>query len=375
MGKEVDINGFWLIKGNPVTKEGVFPYLGSQIDFSGSLGLEPNKIYNVYRPASELEKPDTIESFNGDPFIDNHEMLGDGCTNYDDRPAGGSMFNVRKGDTPGMIVADFKIYSESLKENIESGKKELSLGYRCKYEPQRGVFEGKTYDFKQTCIAGNHIALVDKGRMGSDVRVYDSKATVFDSIEEINAIQKGEDTMTDKEKSAAKRKAIGEALDGVCSEEEIQAVQDMCDPEVEKTEDETEEKAEVETAEDAEKDEEAKTEDENEDDEAKTEDEEEEKPASAEDTFAAIAPIIAARDALVEQVTPFVGAFDSAVMTAKDVAVYACKKLELQCTEDEALPLLKGYLMNADSKPAQFALDSAVVPGKDTSLENYLEGK
>jgi hypothetical protein len=58
MSKIIDDNGFWLIENNPISKEGVFPYLGKTI----SPQLEPNKIYNVYRPFNEISKEDTLKS-------------------------------------------------------------------------------------------------------------------------------------------------------------------------------------------------------------------------------------------------------------------------------------------------------------------------
>lgn len=182
MVKEVDDNGFWRIKDNPLSKEGVFPYLGKQIDPS----LEPNKIYYVYRPISELSNPETVESFNAIPLIDEHEMIGDGFTRYDDRPAGGVIYNTKAKD--GKLLGDIRIYSEKLKNEIESGKKELSMGYSCKYEPSHGYFDGKEYDFIQTDLRGNHVALVNRGRMGSDVRVYDQKIT-FDTLEGIGKME------------------------------------------------------------------------------------------------------------------------------------------------------------------------------------------
>lgn len=175
MGKEVDTNGFWRIKDNPLSKEGVFPYLGKQIDAK----LEPNKIYWVYRPMSELSKPETVESFNAVPMIDEHEMIGEGWTPYDDRPAGGVIYNPQAKD--GKLYGDIRIFSEKLKEEIESGKKELSMGYECSYEPEHGIFEGKEYDFVQRNLRGNHVALVNRGRMGSDVRVYDHYT--FDTLD------------------------------------------------------------------------------------------------------------------------------------------------------------------------------------------------
>lgn len=182
MVKEVDTNGFWRIKDNPLSKEGVFPYLGKQIDKS----LEPDKIYWVYRPMSEIANPETVESFNAAPLIDEHEMLGEGWTKYDDRPAGGVVYNTHARD--GKLYGDIRIYSEKLKDEIESGKKELSMGYECNYEPAEGYFDGKKYDFIQKNLRGNHIALVNRGRMGSDVRVYDH--FTFDTLEGIGEFEK-----------------------------------------------------------------------------------------------------------------------------------------------------------------------------------------
>lgn len=174
--KEVDNNGFWRVRNNPLSKEGVFPYLGKQI--SGD--LEPNRIYKVYRPMSEISAPETIESFDGIPLIDEHEMIGEGWTDYDDRPAGGVVYHTYAKD--GKLFGDIRIFSEQLKDEIKNGKKELSMGYSCRYEPEQGVFDGEYYDFVQRDLRGNHVALVNRGRMGSDVRVYDQKIT-FDTLD------------------------------------------------------------------------------------------------------------------------------------------------------------------------------------------------
>lgn len=174
--KEVDNNGFWRVRDNPLSKEGVFPYLGKQI----SADLEPNKIYKVYRPMSEISAPETIESFDGIPLIDEHEMIGEGWTDYDNRPAGGVVYHTYARD--GKLYGDIRIFSEQLKNEIKNGKKELSMGYSCRYEPAQGVFDGEYYDFIQRDLRGNHVALVNRGRMGADVRVYDQKIT-FDTLE------------------------------------------------------------------------------------------------------------------------------------------------------------------------------------------------
>ena len=185
--KTIDNNGYWEYKHNPISKVGVFPYLGKQI----SPQLEPNKIYNVYRPAEELFKEETINSFKLIPFTNEHTMLGsgDGLVPAEQKGIHGNTGEELEHNED-TLYSNIKVYSEELKDLIENGKKELSLGYYCKYDLQSGDYKGQHYDAIQRDIKGNHIALVDKGRMGSDVRVFDK----------LDIIQIGESKM-DKRKN------------------------------------------------------------------------------------------------------------------------------------------------------------------------------
>lgn len=179
MSKQVDTNGFWKIEHNPISKVGVFPYLGSQI----SDECEPNKIYHVFRSAETLKASVPTWDNPPKPFIDDHEMLGEGFTNVDDRPVQGIIYNPVFDEETGILYADMAIYSEEMKEKIANGKKEISLGYFCKYRKESGVYNGEVYDFVQVDMVGNHGALVDAGRCGSDVKVFDSALrTVFDAM-------------------------------------------------------------------------------------------------------------------------------------------------------------------------------------------------
>lgn len=184
--KQIDRNGFWQIKNNPISKVGIFPYLGKQIDDS----LEPDKIYMVLRPEEELFNSEALESFNGVPvpLINEHTMLGEEYTPAEKKGVAGVVTNIRReGDT---LAGDISIYSEDMKEKITNGKKELSLGYFCSYDLTPGVFNGQKYDAIQRDIRSNHIALVDRGRCGSDVRVFDKWC--FDC-----AIEKAEEKQTE----------------------------------------------------------------------------------------------------------------------------------------------------------------------------------
>ena len=430
MAKEIDLNGFWKIENNPISKEGVFPYLGKQI----SPELEPEKIYMVYRPASELTSEETIESFNGVPFIDEHEMIGEGFTKYDDRPAGGVLFNVKADG--GVLRGDFKIYSEELQEEIENGKKELSLGYLCDYKLEKGVWNGQRYDAIQENIRGNHVALVQHGRMGSDVRVYDRAITMdaLDITQEISAsagspnesraggshtqTKQGENTMKyvslEEVKAVLKKglqwgdeenpteKLISELLDekaveGVIptgdespdDDDKKSPAQDKCgkdeDPDEEKKKDVEDEDDADKKDDDADK---KSAEDEDGDDKSDdkdkkdSEDEEESKEENAQKAMDAmpkqILKMIAERNEIVKAVEPMIGTFACDEMTPKDAAVYACKKLGLQATADEAPLVLRGFLAAQAKSNKVYGLDSAVSgvkSGMDKGTQKYLKGE
>ena len=471
MAKEIDLNGFWKIEDNPISRTGVFPYLGKQI----SPELEPDKIYMVYRPASELTSEETIESFNGVPFIDEHEMIGEGFTKYDDRPAGGVLFNVKADG--GVLKGDFKIFSEELQEEISNGKKELSLGYLCDYELEKGVWKGQRYDAIQKNIRGNHVALVNHGRMGSDVRVYDKAITMdalditqeisasagspnesradgsltgtkqgeskmkYVSLEEVKAVLKkglqwgdeenptekliaelldekavegvvptGDESPDDKKETedadVDKREAIRKIMaiaakpdsdfDGG-EEEKIKTIAKLLeeseynksDKGTANDEDPDEEKKKSEDKcgkdEDSDKDDDKKKgEDEDADEEKKkdSEDEEENKEENAKKAMDSmpkqILKMIAERNEIVKAVEPMIGTFACDEMTPKDAAVYACKKLGLQATADEALPVLRGFLAAKAKNNKVYGLDSAVSgtnSGMDKGTQKYLKGE
>ena len=172
--KHIDQNGYLVLEANPISMVGVFPYTGEQIDFDGSFGLEKKRIYYVFRPPEELFSKDAMKSFDGMPLTIGHEMLGKGFKSVDRKNHEGCIYNVRPSmDLPGYLLADFTIYTDRAKKAIENGTKQLSLGYRCQYEKRNGEHEGQPYEFVQTNLRGNHIALVPQGRCGSSVCVCD----------------------------------------------------------------------------------------------------------------------------------------------------------------------------------------------------------
>ena len=205
-----DENGFLHVSISPLTRVQVAPYRGCEIPGWQELGLEPERVYRGYRPASELSKPGTIESVNGIPIQLAHHM------DYADNPAK----NTRVGSTgtdgafhPPFLTNSLHIQDKNAIDRINDGSmRELSLAYR--YKP---VFtpgetpDGEKYDFIMTDISANHVALVDEGRAGHEVLVYDSKGGNMADVEKTlpasddDAVEKKEVALAQQVKQGAQK--------------------------------------------------------------------------------------------------------------------------------------------------------------------------
>lgn len=397
--KQVDHNDFWYIKDNPLSKVGVFPYLGKQI----SSELEPDKIYQVYRPAEELLSDETINSFKLLPIVDDHTMLGTepGMMPAEEKGVHGTSGSDVYGKD-GKLYGDLKIYSETLKDEIEAGKKELSMGYFCDYELTPGTFDGRHYDAVQRNIRGNHIALVEEGRMGSDVRVMDRKITM-DSMKEINSMVKNAKRGIRRvfDEDVDKRELIREVMAIAAKpnedfaggeEEKIETIAKKLE-EMSYNRSESGSANDEDTPEEKDKqvsdndDEEPKKDGEDEDPKpcAGDEDEDEEKKSEIKELKEsmdampkAVFAELAKRDRLYKKIQEKtnLGTFDCSLMTEKEVARYACDKLDLGAAKGEEIAVLKGYLKAAGISEIGYSLDSSVRSrGEDKAISKYLEGK
>jgi len=352
--RQHDINGWFEVKDNPISKVGVFPYLGSTIDSNGDFGLTPDELYSVFRPEAELNNSDTIDSFKLVPWIDDHEFLGDSGTPAEEKGVHGVVGEDVKFDD-GILKGNIKVFSERLKNEIEAGKQELSLGYRCKYEKKSGNFNGERYDFVQTDIRGNHLALVDQGRMGSDVKVQDHFILTVDSGDFVMS-DTPEEKAQDEEMTLAqvieKLDALAEIVAGMqpSEDEDESKEEDMSEESEDESEKEDEETGDMKAAMDAM--------------EAKIAD----LQTNGEKLFIQRA---AQRDTLVSGLSTHVGAFDHSEMTLNEVAKYGAEKLGLDCDAGEEVAAVKGYLKASQKETVAVAQDSA--PQFD-SLKSYFNG-
>jgi 8-oxo-dGTP pyrophosphatase MutT (NUDIX family) len=170
--RSYDENGHLHVAESNLTKCTVSPYMGEEIPDAEKLGLDPKKKYQLLRAQDELEKPETIASFNGKPVLFQHKMA-----TAVDFPTGltiGSTGTEAKYEHP-YLKNSLSIWPEYASQAVEAGdKSQLSAGYSYTADMTPGIHDGTPYDGVMRNIRGQHIAIVNEGRSGPDVRVEDS---------------------------------------------------------------------------------------------------------------------------------------------------------------------------------------------------------
>lgn len=165
--REKDSNGFLIIRDNPIAKAGVFDYLLSEV-FS-QVEKDKDRIVRVCREFENLKANKDL--FAGKPIKWEHYWVGkEGETQTGD----GAIFGEVRADEP-YLRADLIIYNKDLIAKIEAGEVvELSPAYEANIEAIEGSYNGEGYAYLQKLKEVNHLAVVEVGRSGSDLRIYDT---------------------------------------------------------------------------------------------------------------------------------------------------------------------------------------------------------
>ena len=165
--REKDANGFLIIRDNPIAKAGVFDYLLSEV-FS-QVEKDKDRIVRVCREFENLKANKDL--FAGKPIKWEHYWVGkEGETQTGD----GAIFGEVRADEP-YLKADLIIYNKDLIAKIEAGEVvELSPAYEANIEAIEGSYNGESYAYLQKLKEVNHLAVVEVGRSGSDLRIYDT---------------------------------------------------------------------------------------------------------------------------------------------------------------------------------------------------------
>ena len=192
-------NGFLRVTGK-AARTGVYQYLASEItpeplkpgevDSPSTAVIRamltdraPNSIVNVLRSADEVFNADSLATYSNVDVTNNHPTKLVDSTTFKDTSVGHVIGAKQSGDFVdiSMIIKDAQAIAD-----IESGKAQLSPGYKTTYIAETGTYDatGETYEFKQTGIDVNHVAIVKRGRGGAQVRIDDNQGvpTMFKVI-------------------------------------------------------------------------------------------------------------------------------------------------------------------------------------------------
>lgn len=182
------------IKGEvPVAKVGVMTYL-----------LADGTMRREFVPAETLFNPDDMATLQMQPITDTHppEILVDSKT-IKRRRIGTTGENIKRHDeylkVPIVITDDDGIQS------VENGRHQFSPGYKCFVIKKEGIFNGIKYDAIQIKRIYNHLALCDRARGGSDLKL----SLDAEELERVD----GFDIITDKSKKEPQMPKI--TLDGI----------------------------------------------------------------------------------------------------------------------------------------------------------------
>lgn len=171
--RSIDESGHLHIARTIISKAQIDPYFGREIPHFAKLGLDPDRIYQMLRCPIELEK--SADTARGKQILFKHIYV-DSTTPEKELTIGaiGSDISFENGN----LYADLTFWDDEAIALIDSEKME-QLSYSYYFDPVMtpGDFEGKRYDGVMRNIHGNHLALVERGRIGRDAVISDSLPT------------------------------------------------------------------------------------------------------------------------------------------------------------------------------------------------------
>lgn len=153
-------------------RTGVYQYTGREVDPDNKHGLRDTAIVNVLRDDATVFDKAAVQSFIGKPVTDDHPSQSVTAANWRDHARGTIMGALRDGE---YVAFDLLLTDQATIAKVEDGKRELSNGYAAELE--FGDFQAadgtKCQARQSRIIGGNHVALVDRGRAGSECRIAD----------------------------------------------------------------------------------------------------------------------------------------------------------------------------------------------------------
>ena len=164
-----DSNGHLIVDRTCITKAAINPYRGQEIPNWQALGLDPNKVYMLLRCPTELQR--ALPTFQGLQLLERHTPVSSEEPEKDSTV--GSIGTVVEMDGDN-VYSSLRVYDQNAIDLIESEKlNQLSAGYAYTADMTGGEWNGEHYDGVMRNIHGNHVALVERGRIGEDAIIAD----------------------------------------------------------------------------------------------------------------------------------------------------------------------------------------------------------
>ncbi|MBV2144235.1 DUF2213 domain-containing protein [Falsochrobactrum sp. TDYN1] len=162
---QVNDDGY-LVANARTARIGIQQYLGPEI------GRPDLGVVNVYRDEAEVFSKRSLDTFSRIPITLDHPddvVTADNWKQYAVGTTGDEV--LRDGE---YLKIGLKITDADAVKAVKDGKRELSVGYAADLVWADGVApDGTPYQAKQTGISANHIAIVSRGRAGSQARIGD----------------------------------------------------------------------------------------------------------------------------------------------------------------------------------------------------------
>lgn len=168
--RRIDDNGFLYVSRSHISREQVAGYLGEEVPGWEVLGLDPGRMYQVYRPGEELAK--AAATCNGLPILWHHHHESAEEPQVEHRI--GSMGTDAVYEAGYLDNSLIFTVADAIRAIEDGSCRELSLSYYYDPELTPGVWDGQPYDIIMRNIRGNHLALVETGRAGPSVAVADA---------------------------------------------------------------------------------------------------------------------------------------------------------------------------------------------------------
>lgn len=135
-----------------------------------------------YVPISTLTDPAWLDSLKLAPVTLDHPAQMVTADNARALAVGGIGDSIlRLGSA---IASPIAVWARDAVEAAQTTHREISLGYHAEVEDRDGTWNGQRYDRVQVKRRANHVALVQRGRHGPDVRLLMDSADIDPEIEE-----------------------------------------------------------------------------------------------------------------------------------------------------------------------------------------------